>query len=250
MAGRVALVTGASRGIGAATARRLGARGAHVVLAARSAEALAQRRREIEDAGGTALTVPTDLGDPASIDALIGRVRAETNRLDVLVNNAGVLPKARRMERTSRAEWQATLDLNLTAPWQLSCGARELMVAGGTIVNVVSTASFYPSVGLGAYNVSKAGLAMLTRACAQEWAPHGIRVLGVAPGKVETAMVAPILDYLDEHELPLNPLGRVGTPEEVAELIAFLAGAAAGYMTGSIIPIDGGELIAAGAEAR
>lgn len=250
LGGRVALVTGASRGIGAATARRLAASGAAVVVAARGVDALESLRDEVVAAGGDALAVRVDLADAASLDELVAQVRAWRGRLDVLINNAGVLPPARRLERTTRDQWRETLDVNLTAPWYLACRAKELMERGGTIVNVASTASFYPSVGLGPYNVSKAALAMLTRACALEWAPQGIRVVGVSPGKVDTAMVAPILDYLETHELPVNPLGRVSAPEEVADLIAFLVGDRAGYITGTIVPIDGGELIATGAEAR
>jgi NAD(P)-dependent dehydrogenase (short-subunit alcohol dehydrogenase family) len=249
LSGRLAIVTGASRGIGRATARRLADLGATVVLAARSVEALSSVREEIEAAGGTAVVEPADLADPASLDRLMVHAD-EAGRLDILVNNAGVLPPARRLERLTHEEWQAVLAVNLTAPWYLSARARERMTMGGVVVNVASTASFYPSPGLGAYNVSKAGLAMLTRACALEWAPHGIRVVGVSPGKVETALVKPILDYLEQQEQPLNPLERVAAPEEIAELIAYLVSDRAAYITGSLISIDGGELIATGAEAR
>lgn len=244
--GKIALVTGASRGIGAATAHRLAAAGATVVLAARNQAALAEVRTAIESTGGTALSVPTDIADEAALAALMGAVDEKWGRLDILVNNAGVLPPARRLERVDRTEWDAVIALNLTAPWYLSTRAHELMKDGGAIVNVSSTAAAYPSIGLATYNVSKAALAMLTRCCALEWARHRIRVNAVMPGKVDTAMVGPILDYVKKQGMSINPLGRVGEPEEVAELIAFLVGDAAGYITGTTVAIDGGEVTAAG----
>lgn len=117
------------------------------------------------------------------------------------------------------------------------------MIEGGAIVNVASTAALYPAVGLSPYNITKAGLAMLTRSCALEWAKHRIRVNAVVPGLVDTKMARPVLDYLESNDLPVNPLGRIGSVEEIAELVAFLTGPSAGYITGALIPIDGGELI-------
>jgi 3-oxoacyl-[acyl-carrier protein] reductase len=114
------------------------------------------------------------------------------------------------------------------------------------ILNVASTAAFFPSAGLTPYNVSKAGLVMLTKVCALEWAKYGIRVLGVAPGKVDTEMVAPILEWTANNNAEINPLRRLGTPHEIAELIAYLVTDDAKYMTGVIVPIDGGELLTYG----
>src|SRR5581483_4399708 len=242
LTGRVAVVTGASRGIGAAVARRLAGQGADVVLAARSAAALDGLAAEITAAGGSALVLPVDLADATSIAAFTEAVGGARSPLDILVNNAGVLPPARRLERIERAEWERTLAVNLTAPWELSCWAKGLMTAGGVIVNVASPASFYPSVGLGPYNASKAALAMLTRSCALEWARDGVRVVAVVPGKVDTELVRPILDYVAAGKAPLTPQGRVGSPDEVAELVAYLVSDRAGYITGSFFPIDGGEL--------
>ncbi|MEY2475186.1 MAG: hypothetical protein QOG87_501, partial [Actinomycetota bacterium] len=153
---RVAVVTGASRGIGAATAARLAADGCAVVLAARSTDYLEMVAKEIDAVGGEALVVPTDVGDLAALDALVAATLARFGRLDVLVNNAGVLPKATRAEKLSVEEWRSALDLNLTAPWYLACRAKEAMSQGGVVVNVTSTAAQYPSVGFSAYNASKA----------------------------------------------------------------------------------------------
>ena len=243
---RVAVVTGASRGIGAATASALAAGGDAVVLAARSVDDLDAVAHKIRADGGDATVVPTDAADMSQLDALVDATVNRYGRLDVLVNNAGLLPTAVRSERMAVSDWQYAFDLNVTAPWYLACRAKEAMVwsGGGVIVNVTSTAALYPSVGFSAYNASKAALSMLTRTLALEWAREGVRVVGVAPGKVDTALVAPIVAFSERHELPLNPLGRIGRPEEVADLIAYLASDRAAYVTGSIVTIDGGEVLA------
>jgi NAD(P)-dependent dehydrogenase (short-subunit alcohol dehydrogenase family) len=243
---RVAIVTGASRGIGAATASALAASGAAVVLAARSVDDLEAVADAIRAGGSDATVVPTDATDLAELDALIEATLDRYGRLDVLVNNAGILPTAVRSERMAVGDWQQAFALNVTAPWYLACRAKEAMVAcgGGVVVNVSSTAALYPSVGFSAYNASKAALSMLTRTLALEWASEGIRVVGVAPGKVDTVMVTPIVAFSERHELPLNPLGRIGRPEEVADFIAYLASDRASFVTGSIVTIDGGEVLA------
>jgi len=246
LSGRVAVVTGASRGIGAATAAQLAADGAAVVLAARSVGDLEGVAGGIRAAGGDALVVRADATVLADLDAVVAATEEAFGRLDILVNNAGVLPTAARSERMTVEDWQQAFDLNLTGPWYLACRAKELMAAGGAggvVVNVTSTASLYPSVGFSAYNASKAGLTMLTKTLALEWARDQIRVVGVAPGKVDTVLVQPILEFSEAHDRPLNPLGRIGKPEEVADLIAFLVSDRAGYMTGSIVTIDGGEVL-------
>jgi NAD(P)-dependent dehydrogenase (short-subunit alcohol dehydrogenase family) len=248
LAGRRALVTGASKGIGAAIARRLAAGGADVVLAARSAGAIEALAEELAALGVRTLAIPADMTDRDSLAALMTRVADELGGLDILVNNAGALPAAKPAVQVSWSEWDSTLGLNLSAPWYLSCRARELMTDGGVIVNNASTASFYPSKGLVAYNVSKSALVMLTRVLALEWARDGIRVVGVAPGKIDTDLVQPILAWAEKRSLPLNPMRRIGGDSEVADLVAFLASDEAAYITGVTIPIDGGELLTAGSE--
>jgi NAD(P)-dependent dehydrogenase (short-subunit alcohol dehydrogenase family) len=248
---RVALITGASRGIGAATARHLAADGYEVVVAARSVDGLERTRSEIERAGGVCVVAPGDATEPAALDALVGLVLERFGHLDALVNNAGTLPDATVSDQMTLDQWQRTLDLNLTAPWYLASRCKELLTRSGegaAVVNVTSSASFYPSVGFSAYNASKAGLTAVTRTLAIEWARYGVRVVGIAPGKIDTDMVRPILEYGERRNLRVNPLGRVGTPDEVASLIGFLVSDAAAFVTGSIISIDGGEVAATGAD--
>jgi 3-oxoacyl-[acyl-carrier protein] reductase len=247
---RVAVVTGASRGIGAATARRLAADGFAVVLAARSADDLEALAAEVTAAGGSALALPTDASVLGQLDALVAATTERFGRIDVVVNNAGLLPAAARSERLAVEDWQRAFDLNVTGPWYLACRAKERMTRGGVVVNITSTASLYPTVGYSAYNASKAAISMLTRTLALEWARDGVRVVGIAPGKVDTALVAPIVAFSEHHDIPLNPLGRIGRPEEVADLIAFLVSDRATYITGSIITIDGGEVLASGDHTR
>ncbi|MGC2377638.1 MAG: SDR family NAD(P)-dependent oxidoreductase [Mycobacterium sp.] len=248
LAGKTALVTGAGRGIGAAIAEQLSGDGAHVILVARSESVIRERALALTDRGLLATAIAADIGDEEAIRALMDSAARVSGTLDIVVNNAGVLPKARRTEKVTRDEWDSVMAVNLTAPWSISCRAKELMAAtgGGVIVNVASTAAFFPSAGLAAYNVGKAALVMLTRVCALEWASEGIRVVGVAPGKVDTDMVTPILDWTSNQGLQVNPLNRVAGPDEIADLVTYLVSPAARYVTGVTIPIDGGELLTYG----
>jgi 3-oxoacyl-[acyl-carrier protein] reductase len=243
--GRVALITGASRGIGASAARRFAERGTAVVLAARGEDALANLEHEIAATGGTALAIPTDLTDIAAVDQLIDRLRAEHGRLDVLVNNAAVFPPRARLERTSVDDWRRIIDLNLTAPWYLATRCKELMDGGSVVINIASPAALFPTVGFGPYSITKAALNMLTRAAALEWARDGIRVVGIIPGWTDTDMAAPIVAALAERGIPVSPLGRMNDPREVADLMVYLASEKARQITGAIIPIDGGYTIVA-----
>ncbi len=247
---RVAVVTGASRGIGAATAVKLAAEGYVTVLAARSRQALEQVGDQITRAGGTCVIVPTDLAVTGDLDTLVGEVECRFGHLDVLVNNAGVLPPAKRAEDIELAEWRQAFDVNVTATWYLTSRFKSLLVRNGSgvVVNVTSVAAFLPTVGLSAYNASKAAVTMLTRTLAIEWARDRIRVVGVAPGKVNTDMVAPILEYGKRRNIKANPSDRIAEPAEVADLIAYLVDDRAAYITGSIITIDGGEVAAGGAD--
>lgn len=240
---RIALVTGASRGIGLAIARRLAADGLHAVLSARSADAIEGHAKDLRNAGLAASAVRCDVSDRASTAALLETIRTDFGRLDVLVNNAGTAHAATLAESLEYEDWDRTLEVNVTAPFFLASRAKPLMPRGGVVINVSSTAAMYPSRGLAAYNVSKAGVSMLTRVLALEWAREGIRVVGVAPGKIDTEMLEPIKAWVAKHKLAPNPLDRLGQAEEVAELVAYLAGERAAFITGSVLPVDGGELL-------
>ncbi|MCU1655489.1 MAG: tsaC1 2 [Pseudonocardiales bacterium] len=243
--GKIALITGASRGIGAATARALARRGAAVALVARSAEALEQPVLDIRAAGGTAMAIAADLGDPHGLEAVVPAVVEELGGIDILVNNAGMLPPATRSEQLSRSQWDQVLALNVTAPWFLAASAHDPMAArgGGVVVNVTSTASYYPSIGLAHYCSSKAALEMATKVLALEWARDGIRVVGIAPGRIDTDLVRAIVAYDQKRGARPNPVNRLGRPEEVAQTIAFLCSDQAAYITGTTVVIDGGELV-------
>jgi NAD(P)-dependent dehydrogenase (short-subunit alcohol dehydrogenase family) len=248
---KIAVITGASKGIGAATALQLAADGFTVVLAARSEDRLMQLSRKIEAAGGESTAVPTDATVIADLDELLRTVESSHGHIDVLVNNAGALPIAMLAEKIPLSDWQRALDLNVTAPWYLASRSKKLMTRsgnGGVVLNVSSSASFYPSVGFSAYNASKAALTMVTKTLALEWARDNIRVVGIAPGKVDTDLVQPVLAYGERKNLRVNPLGRVGTVDEVAHLISFLVSDKAAFITGSVITIDGGEVAATGAD--
>lgn len=241
---RIALVTGASRGIGLATAGRLAADGLHVVLAARSGDAIDQAAKELCAAGLSASAQVCDVSDLEACGALLESVGTDFGRLDVLVNNAGVLQKAALADTLSVETWNTSMQVNLTAPWFLATRAQRLMSEGSVVVNIASTAAYYPSRGMAAYHVSKAGVLMLTRALALEWARDGVRVVGVAPGKIDTELLAPIKAWSAERRIALNPLDRIGTADEVAALVSYIVSDPAGYLTGVTIPLDGGELLA------
>ena len=242
--GKVALVTGASRGIGAAIARELAQAGAHLALAGRDDGTLQETARSLPG-GNHTLAVKADVADPSDLDRLVGKVVSELGGIDVLVNNAGLMPPAKQIYNAELDEWQTVMNVNLRAPWYLSKLVHPHMKArgGGAIVNVSSTSGLHHDIGLGVYGISKAGVVMLTEVCAKEWARDGIRVNCIAPGVVKTQLAGSIIEYMKARNIKPNPMNLYGEPEDIAKLVRFLVSDNSRYMTGSIIRIDGGELL-------
>jgi NAD(P)-dependent dehydrogenase (short-subunit alcohol dehydrogenase family) len=253
-AGQVALVTGASSGIGRATALLLAERGATVALVARNTERLAELEVAITQAGGQAFALPCDVTDASARVGILDAVRQRTGRLDVLVNAAGVIASG-RIDDTKLDAWRAMFELNVDAVFHLIQLAVALFQSKlpqvgeqrGAIVNVSSVCGLRAFPGVLSYAASKAALDQLTACAALELAGSGVRVNAVNPGVVVSELhrrsgfdEAKYAGFL-EHSKTTHPLGRVGDPREIAELIAFLASARAGWITGATIPIDGGR---------
>lgn len=229
------VVTGASRGLGLAIARLAADRGDKVALIARGGNVDAQARTLGRDAIGLA----ADVTDPASAAAACARVAEEWGGIDVLVNNAG-LHRGGLIGSLSQHDWQAVLDTNLSGPLNFVRAALPHLVAGGSIVNIGAVVGLRGFAGDAAYGASKAGLAGLTQVLAVELARSGIRVNLVIPGMISTEMTAGISARAKAKLVAGIPLGREGTPEELADVVWWVAGAP--YMTGSIISNDGGLL--------
>jgi 3-oxoacyl-[acyl-carrier protein] reductase len=238
---RVALVTGASQGIGRATSLALAEAGAKVAVAARSAAKLASLVSEIEAQGGAALAVPMDVADAAQIKTGFQQVLAEFGRLDILVNNAAITRDTLAL-RMKLEDWDAVLRTNLTGAHlciQQALGAM-LKQRSGRIINLSSVVAQTGNAGQANYVASKAGLIGLTRAIAVEVASRSITVNAVAPGFIETPMTDPLSPELKDRMKSMIPLGRFGLDREIATAIVFLASDEAGYITGQVLEVNGG----------
>ncbi len=240
---KVAIVTGAARGIGRALCFSLARAQAAVVLLGRDAAALAATQTEIEASGGSALRLCADVSDPAAIDAAFEAALRWRGRIDILVNNAGVEQAGAALE-VSEPIWDRIVDTNLKGAFFCAQAAARRMPHGGSILNVCSLTSEIGIAGAAPYGASKAGLAGLTRALATEWAAKRIRVNGIGPGYFRTAMTEEF--YADpnwQHAmLQKIPMGRFGRLEDLGGAAVFLSSEAAAYITGQILYIDGGML--------
>jgi NAD(P)-dependent dehydrogenase (short-subunit alcohol dehydrogenase family) len=241
------VVTGATSGIGRATALQFGREGAAIVAVGRKAAALDEIVREVTANGGRAVAVEADVTADGAPGDIVERTIGAFGRLTTIVNAAGIIANG-TVENTSDAAWDEMLDINLRAPFRLMrAAAPHLIAAKGAIVNVSSVTGLRSFPNVLAYCVSKAGVDQLTRCAALEMAPHGVRVNAVNPGVVisnlhrRSGMNEESYAAFLERSKTTHPLGRAGNPEEIAELIVFLASERAGWITGETISIDGGR---------
>jgi NAD(P)-dependent dehydrogenase (short-subunit alcohol dehydrogenase family) len=243
LAEQVALVTGAGQGLGLAITRALLEAGAKVAMSDIDSEELTRSRAELDNTGGTTCSLVADLSDPDAAAELPHRAHAAFGRLDIVVNNAGVRFVQPYLDHKP-ADWQRTLDINLTAPFLICQSAARLMVGqgGGRIVNITSIAAELGFKERSAYNASKAGLTMLTKSIALELGSQGIRCNAIAPGVIETPINSA---YLKESELTQiildgTPVGHWGQPEDIAAAVVFLSGPGADFVNGAVLTVDGG----------
>jgi 3-oxoacyl-[acyl-carrier protein] reductase len=245
--GKVALVTGASRGIGRAVAQALGARAATVVINYHSREdAAREAAAAVEAAGGKAQILQFDLGDAAAVETAVKQVAEQHGRLDILVNNAAVAIDQLIM-RFKQEDWDRSLDVNLTGVFTACKAAtRPLLKAkeGGRLINLTSVVGEMGNAGQVAYVAAKAGVIGMTKTLAREFAGRGVTVNAVSPGFIDTDMTAASVQGDAREKLIAGiPLGRMGTAQEVADVVAFLAGPEAAYITGQVIRVNGGLLM-------
>ena len=246
MDGRVALVSGASSGLGRHFAGVLARAGARVALGARRSDKTKEAADEIAAAGGTAVAVTLDVTDEASIDAALDAIEAKLGRVDTLVNNAGVASVQPSLDVDSKA-WDRILDTNLKGAWLLARACASRLVDGGAsgaIVNIASVIGHRVSGGVMPYAVSKAGMVHMTRVLAMEWARHGIRVNAIAPGYIETGLNRAFLRSEAGERLRARvPQRRFGEPDDLDGALLLLASDAGRFITGVSLPVDGGHLV-------
>src|SRR3984957_7686283 len=244
LSGRVALITGASQGIGRACALKLAATGATLALAARNQEKLGELMKEITAAGGKADVFPLDVADEEQVKSAAKTIIGEFGKIDILVNNAGIT-RDQLVMRMKRADWDAVLTTNLTSAYLCTQQVIPSMLKHrwGRIINITSVFGQMGQAGQANYAASKAGLIGLTMAIARELASRNITCNAVAPGFIETAMTATLTEEFKQSAVKQIPLGRVGTPEEVASAVAYLASEEASYITGQVLGVNGGLLM-------
>ena len=248
LSGKTALVTGASQGIGAAIARALHGAGALVVINHPDSadgktlqDSLALADQLNQKRPGSAIAEAADVSDASAVQAMMERIKRDQGGIDILVNNAGIL-RDRSIAKMTLDEWQAVIDVNLTGVFHGCKYGLEVMRDGGAIVCVGSLAAKLGAHGQSNYAAAKAGVQALVRVLARECAKRKIRVNAVAPGAIDTAMMASVAEKAREHLCSAIALGRMGQPEEVASAVLFLCSGLASYVTGHVLEVDGGFL--------
>jgi len=238
---RVAVVTGASRGIGRAIAERLAGDGRHVALVSRSEGPLTDLAHAIEQAGGKASSFPCDVGDGEALASTIEKIADDLGRLDILVNNAGIT-RDNLLLRMSDEEWDEVMRVNLRAAFVACRAVARPMMRGrfGRIVNVASTSGVVGNSGQANYAAAKAGLVGLTRSIARELGGKGVTANVIAPGFIETDMTANLPDQVREQVKTLQSIRRTGDPADVAAAVSYASSDEAGFLTGQVICVDGG----------
>jgi len=242
--GRVALVTGASQGIGHACALHLARNGANVAVAARNQQKLEELVARITAEGGNAAAFPMDVAEEDQVKSAIKSVLAHFGKIDILVNNAGIT-RDQLVMRMKRGDWDAVLNTNLTSAYMCIQQVIPSMLKQrwGRIINVTSVFGQMGQAGQANYAASKAGLIGLTMAIAREVASRNITSNAIAPGFIETSMTAALSEEFKQNAVKQIPLGRVGTPDDVANAVAFLASEDASYITGHVLNVNGGMLM-------
>ena len=245
LTGKVALVTGASRGIGQAVAVELAKAGADVIVNYIGNEAVAQETVEkVEALGRKALKIKADVGNADEVQAMVDEAHAAFGHIDVLVNNAGITRDG-LLIRMKDSDWDDVLNINLKGVYLVSKAVAKLMVKqrSGRIINMTSVSGVTGNVGQTNYAAAKAGVIGFTKTCAKELAARGITVNAVAPGFIETAMTDVLPEKIKEGIAATVPLGRMGQPEEIAGVVTFLASDFARYITGQVLNVDGGMVM-------
>lgn len=245
--GKVAIITGASRGIGQAIADGFSEMGAKVVLASRKAEALEEVKRGIVEKGGDALVIPTHMGDMEAVRNLVRGTLEHYGTVDILVNNAATNPVFGPTSEIEEPAYDKIMDVNVKGMFFLTKEVGKVLCekGSGSVINISSEAGITPTPMLGVYSISKAAVNMLTKVFAQEWAPRGVRVNAIAPGLVKTHFSQALWgnEAILKAALATIPMGRIAEPKEIVGMAIYLASEASSYVTGQVFLIDGGRSV-------